>query len=252
MIKIICLNLWEGGHLLPNILDFLAKESADILMLQEVYNGMDPNLPDNYNSIEKLKHTLNYPHLDFAPALIDSVPEGEVEQGNAIFSQFPLSLQGVYFFNETYRKRNPFEPSEWPTTPRNLQHVTAQVEGKKVELFNFHGVWDLDGDNFSEKRKNMSDVIIKQIKNRSHIVLAGDTNATPKNRAISVVEQYVTSVFGNELKTSFNMRRKDNPGYATACVDMMFTSNDIVIQQKSCPDVDISDHLPLVVTMELR
>jgi endonuclease/exonuclease/phosphatase family metal-dependent hydrolase len=64
------------------------------------------------------------------------------------------------------------------------------------------------------------------------------------------IEEHLTSVFGNSLTTTFNMRRKENPGYATAAVDLMYISNDLRVTGKDCPDVDISDHLPLVVTLE--
>ena len=47
------------------------------------------------------------------------------------------------------------------------------------------------------------------------------------------------------------MRRKINPGYATAVVDMVFASSRLKILDHQCPDVDISDHLPLVVKIEI-
>jgi endonuclease/exonuclease/phosphatase family metal-dependent hydrolase len=47
------------------------------------------------------------------------------------------------------------------------------------------------------------------------------------------------------------MHRKDNPGYATAAVDMLFVSPGIKIIDRQCPDVDISDHLPVVATLEV-
>jgi endonuclease/exonuclease/phosphatase family metal-dependent hydrolase len=65
------------------------------------------------------------------------------------------------------------------------------------------------------------------------------------------VGQHLTSVFGDSLKTTFNISRKDNPGYATAAVDMMFVSSDIEVIEKACPAVDVSDHLPLVVQLRL-
>ncbi len=38
-LKVICLNIWIGGIFFDEIVDFLQKEDADILLLQEVYNG---------------------------------------------------------------------------------------------------------------------------------------------------------------------------------------------------------------------
>ncbi len=61
----------------------------------------------------------------------------------------------------------------------------------------------------------------------------------------------MVNVFKDELATTFNMKHKVDPGYATAAVDMFFASSDIKIVSKSCPDDDVSDHKPLVVTIEI-
>jgi endonuclease/exonuclease/phosphatase family metal-dependent hydrolase len=251
-IKVICLNLWQGGNLFDGILDFLTKEDADILMLQEVYNGTDPVLPKNYRSIDVINETLGYPFYDFAPAMLDIVPEGKVIAGNAVFSKFALHSHEPIFFNEPFRERNAHDPKEFPTTPRNLQHVTASLPSRELNVYNFQGVWDMDGDNYSEQRKKMSDIIIDAVKDIPNVILAGDTNAKPTNKAMVAIEDHLKSVFGNDIKTSFNMRRKDNPGYATAFVDMMYVSKNITILSHDCLDIDISDHLPLVVTISLE
>jgi endonuclease/exonuclease/phosphatase family metal-dependent hydrolase len=252
VLKVICLNLWQGGNLMDGILDFLATENADILLLQEVYDSTDATLPNNYRSIEVLTAALKYEHCEFAPAMLDKVPEGKVLSGNAIFSRFPLQPHEAVFFNEPFRERDAHDPKEFPITPRNLQHVTASLPDHELNLFNFQGVWDLDGDNYSPQRKQMSDVIIKAIQGKPNVILAGDTNAKPTNPAIAAIEEYLHSVFGNELTTTFNMLRKDNPGYATAVVDMMFVSPTITVQDYACVNVDISDHLPLVVTLQIH
>lgn len=237
---------------MPGIIDFLKQQDADILLLQEVYSGTEPELPENYRSIDVLATNLNYGYFDFQPAMLDIVPEGKIESGNAIFSKYPIMRSSNVFFTDLYRERNAHDPAEFPTTPRSLQYVSVDANGTDLNLFNFQGVWDLDGDNYSTQRQVMSEVIIEQIKDKEHVILAGDTNAKTSNKAIAEIERYVTNVFGYDLTTSFNMKRKDNPGYATACVDMIFVSSDIVVVDKSCPEVDISDHLPLITTVELH
>lgn len=237
---------------MPGIVAFLKKEDADILLLQEVYDGTDPALPENYRSIQVLLRELGYRYHDFQPAMLDIVPEGKIEHGNAILSKLPITSSSNTFFSDPYRERHAHDPKEWPTTPRSLQHVTVSASERELNLYNFQGVWDLDGDNYSDPRKKMTEVILEQIRGKSHVILAGDTNATPGNQAITLIEHHLKNVFGRELTTSFNMRRKDNPGYATACVDMMFVSSDISVLDHSCPDIDISDHLPLVVTVRVN
>jgi endonuclease/exonuclease/phosphatase family metal-dependent hydrolase len=250
-IKVVCLNLWRGGVLLDGILKFLVAEDADVLFLQEVYAATDPTLPDNYRSLEVLQAALQYPYYDFAPAVLDRLPEAKVDNGNAIFSKFPITAHDTVFFNEPYGERDALDPKTYPGTPRNLQKVVIDVANQPVSLFNLQGVWDLDGDNYSPKRQHMSEVIIEAIAHQPQVILAGDTNARTTNKAILAIEDHLSSVFARELDTTFNMRRKDNPGYATSSVDMIFVSPTITVLEKSCPDVDISDHLPLIASLRL-
>jgi endonuclease/exonuclease/phosphatase family metal-dependent hydrolase len=112
-------------------------------------------------------------------------------------------------------------------------------------------VWDLDGDNPSPARRTMVERTLAAIKDKPNILLAGDTNATINNLLLRDIEKQLTSVFGHELRSTFNMRRKDRPGYAAAAVDHMYVSPNISVTSKSCPDIDISDHLPLSATLEI-
>jgi endonuclease/exonuclease/phosphatase family metal-dependent hydrolase len=250
-IKFVCLNLWHGGRLMPGILTFLKEQDADIVALQEVYNGTDKAYPDNFRALEVLREQLKYPYDNFAPAVLDRVEVGKIDNGNMVLSKLPIAAYDVVFFNQPYGERDAYDATQFPTMPRNMQHVQIKAPAGEINVFNFHGVWDLDGDNYSPQRRKMSEVIIEHTKDKPNVILAGDTNARPTNQAMRDVEKHLTSVFGTELTTTFNMRRKDNPGYGTAAVDMVFVSPSLKIVSKSCPDVDISDHLPLVVTLEL-
>ena len=121
-----------------------------------------------------------------------------------------------------------------------------------LDLFNLHGVWDLDGDKFSLMRQVMSSHILEAVKDKKRVILAGDMNARPTNKAITIIGEHLESVFGNKLTTTFNMKHKDKEGYASSAVDMMFVSPSVQVIEHSCLDVDISDHLPLVMTVAIR
>jgi len=251
-IKFICLNLWQGGNLFDGILDFLKAEDADIVALQEVYNGVTPNLERKYRSLQVIQDKLNYPFTDFAPAFLDNRKEGKIEQGNAVLSKFPIIENNIEFFNEPYRKDYTEEEKNFPSCPRNLEYVVLDTPEGNLNIFNLQGVWDLDGDNYSERRQKMSDVIIKNIRGKENVILAGDTNARPTNEAIRRIGKYLSNIFAGELKTTFNMKRKDDQGYAQAVVDMIFVSPKIKVISKSCPNIDISDHLPLIANLQIK
>lgn len=250
-VKLVCLNLWQGGNLFDEILTFLDKEDADIVALQEVYNGKEPHLAPKYRSIDALQERLHYPYSDFAPAFLDNRQEGRIVQGNAVLSRFPISYRDVTFFNEPYREDYVEIPENFPICPRNLQHVVLDSPSGDINLYNFQGVWDMAGDRYSESRQKMSEVIVQATAGKSRVIVAGDTNATPGNQAIKNIEQHLHNIFEGELITTFNMRRKDNPGYATAVVDMIFISPDLQVLSHRCPDIDVSDHLPLVVELAI-
>jgi endonuclease/exonuclease/phosphatase family metal-dependent hydrolase len=250
-IKFVCLNLWWGGELFDGILEFLTHQDADIVALQEVYDSPDPTLSRQYHSMQTLQERLHYPYVDFAPAILDRLPVGKVMNGNAILSRFPIKSRDVTFFNEPFGERDGKDPKSFPTTPRNLQHVVLDTKAGEVNVFNLQGVWDLNGDNFSQQRRNMSNKIIAAVQGQQNVIVAGDTNARYTNPAMRAIEQHLTNIFGDELTTTFNMRRKDNAGYATSVVDLIYISKDIVVLEHDCPDIDISDHLPLTATFEV-
>jgi|GEM_PF-332752 len=253
IIKVISLNMWHGGALFDGILQFLAEENADIVLLQEVFNGEDRTLPAQRRSMQVLREKLGYPYDDFAAAFRDfDHTNGKAERGDAILSKFPVIKRNNVFisesaYSETYRDI----PGNYHNCPRELEHITLQTEAGEIDVFNLQGIWDLDGDHDSPARQKMSNVILREIAGKQNVLLGGDTNAKPTNPAIMRIAEKLNNVFAGALTSTFNMRRKTNPGYATAVVDMLLTSPNMRVLNKSCPDIDISDHLPLIATLEL-
>lgn len=253
-IKLLTFNLWNGGRLLDNALEFLKAQDADIVCLQEVYNGTDPKLEPRLRTMEILRQELpGYEAYEFAEAMIDQFPEeGDILSGSAVLSKFPVTARDLVFFNEKFHARPADDPATFGTLPRTLQHVELDTPAGRLQVFNIHGVWDLEGSKLTERRRNMRDAVLKAIEGRQNVILAGDTNATPDNPAIKAIEEHLTNPFAGELKTTFNMQQKDNPGYASAAVDMILVSPDIKVLQKICHQVNASDHLPLSAVLEVE
>ena len=251
-IKVVSLNMWWGGELFDNLHSFLQDQKADIVLLQEVYNGRGTNLPSNYLSMQRLQK-LDYPYSHFALAYEESTDYGKIPHGNAVLTRFPIKNREVKFMTNPPIANFAYKdvPEHWPMFPAVLQHLVLECGETELNVFNMHGVWDLDGDNYSPARKRMTQTILEQTKDLPNVILAGDTNAKATNKAMRDLEPQLKSVYGHNISTTFNMRRKDNPGYATAAVDLMFVSPNIKVSFKAIPDVDVSDHLPLVVELEI-
>jgi endonuclease/exonuclease/phosphatase family metal-dependent hydrolase len=246
--------MWQGGLLFDNLLAFLSREQPDILMLQEVLESAETGLDRRFYSVATIRQHLSLPHVDFAPALIDIDDGHRTLSGNAVISRWPITASRTIAYNQPFGERTEHTPQTFADTPRNLQHVILQADGNEINIFNTQGVWDLDGENPSTQRKAMCATIAQETAGKQHVVFAGDTNLNPTNSALAPIDAQLESVFKHELATSFNVRRKDLekfPGYATAVVDLMYVGADVHVISHSCPDVDISDHLPLIAVLEI-
>ncbi|HLN18550.1 MAG TPA: endonuclease/exonuclease/phosphatase family protein [Patescibacteria group bacterium] len=249
-LKFVCLNLWLGGKLFPAIIDFLNEEKPDILVAQEVYNGKILGLEDCFYSIDVLKKNCGFQYDFFSPACIDVRKEGKIENGNAVLSRFPITKTKTVFFDVPFGERTNVEGGDdYSMNPRNLQYVQIKVDQIKLNVFNTQGIWGLDGGD-NERRLKMSETIVNEIRGMDNVILAGDFNLKPNTKTIENIEKHLRNVFKDELTTTFNMKQKTIPGYATAVVDMIFTSNNLKVVEKYCPNVNISDHFPLVVILE--
>lgn len=249
-IKVLTLNIWEGGKLFEAIVAFVKKQKADILLLQEVTHGEGNNLAQFQKAYSELQFLLLYPYQSFAPAFID-VQEGvEILQGNAVFSRFPITSTKTIFYDIPFGKRFEKNSESFLKTPRNLQHIVLKLDEKILNVFNTQGIWGLDGRD-NKRRLKMAETIVHEIKDHENVILAGDFNVCPGTETIAKIEKQLHNVFGSTLKSTFNMKQKENPGFAQAVVDMIFISSDIKAIDYSCLQVNISDHLPLICNLEL-
>ncbi len=253
-IKFLCLNLWEGGVLFDNILQFIHQEQPDILALQEVYDEGDNAKPQKFRSLSILKHALPEFHCHYAPELQVETDYGPIDLGNATFSRFPITATKTVFFDIPYQtlpiNRLYLQHGDFSQLPHNLQHVTLRIDDLQLHVVNLHGIWGLDGGD-NDRRLQMSQTIVDEVKHLDKVIVAGDFNLRPNTQTIANIEKHLKNIFGSELATSFNMKHKNNPGYASAVVDMIFVSQTIKVREKSCPPVDISDHLPLLCTLDI-
>lgn len=248
-LKFLCLNIWQGGNLMDNVLAFIRAEDPDVIALQEVYDGTDPSWERRYRCMDVLRAELGYPHDRIAHAFLEVTDFGKVPQGNAVLSRFPIVDSSVTFFDVPYGERIAV-PENFPVTPRNLQHVRVHANGTDINVFNVQGIWGEDGRD-SERRMSMCRTIAEAVRGKRNVILAGDFNLNPDTASVAQIDRKLRNVFGGELTSTFNMKHKTNPGFATAVVDMIFVSPDIRVVDHVCHDADVSDHKALTATLEI-
>lgn len=249
--KLICLNVWNGGVLWDNMVEFLRQENPDILVLQEVYKAQGVAEGLHEQTVESLQKQIDLPYSVFAPAFLNVHAGKKIQKGNAIMSKFPLEQQETIFFDQPYGEEDDSGEygQDYSRIPRNMQYVMTQVGDAKLNLFNIQGIWGWDGlDN--PRRQAMIEKILQAVQGKGHVILAGDFNVNEPSQAIQTLSHQLLNVFAGERKTSFNVPRKTHPGYAIAIVDFIFVTPDITVSSHSSPQVDVSDHLPLILEFE--
>lgn len=241
-LKIISLNIWLGGTLFDSALQFLRKENPDIIGLQEVYNN---------KTFDLLKSELGYDYASFAPAISEKIGEEKIELGNAILSRFPITAEKTIFYDVPYDGNFVRPDADFSRIPRNLQRAVLEINGVKLNVFNTQGIWGFDGKD-TERRLQMGKTIINEIKDKENVILTGDFNVNQGTKTIANIGKHLKEIFKDELINTFNLKRKPKPsGYDTAVVDRIFVSKNIKVLEHYCPQVDVSDHLPLVCVLEI-
>lgn len=251
-LKVVCINLWIGGILWESLVDFLKNERADIILMQEVSNGDESFSKKQYRCVSELRKELKLEYFHFAKAFFEETEGKNLDWGNAILSKFPLDEVSISFYDVPYSQRD-VSSTEYQFTPRNLEHVIANVGENKLHLLNTQGIWGIDGKD-TYRRIRMAEQIIEEVSSNSPLILAGDFNVNEKTKTVGILEEKLINVFKNQLTTSFNLYRKDlekDPGYSTSVVDMMFVTPDISVVSNYVSKKDVTDHLPLVCEIVL-
>lgn len=249
-LKFICLNLWFGGKFFDETIQFIKEQDPDIIALQEVYDGHDSQLPPNNRTMDEFKKLLSFPYSDFQAAFQDARTPGNIDWGNAVFSKFPIKKSKVVFFDVPYGLAELPGVTDFSETPRNLEHVEIEVDGKILHVFNTQGIWGFDG-NDNLRRLAMADIIVDTIGDKTPAILCGDFNVDQNTDTIRKMEKKMTNIFKGEFKSSFNLEIKKGGNFGNTFVDMIFVTPDINVLSHQMPQIQISDHLPLIAEVEI-
>src|SRR5689334_18760914 len=89
-IKVITLNVWHGGRLWDEMINFLKQEDADVLILQEVHSELDGSTIPQQRTLQEFRRIFDYPVEDFSPQYNWDYQGIKVAHGSAIVSKLPL------------------------------------------------------------------------------------------------------------------------------------------------------------------
>ena len=263
--KLISLNtaIFQANN--EHLFKFFHDQNADFICLQEISRGLEESVDKKYVTIDPInKATKSLKYFFYGPSTVFSefnvsnyhgapfsfVFGGQLEFGNYTKSSFEiLKAQNVFIENHfTYNH----DLSGWPEEEYRAVLVTDHIlKGKKLRILNYHGIWSRD--KLGSKRTLRANKLIFDLalQAEGEVIICGDFNLFPDTPPMKIFEKNLIS-----LVDKFNIKRTrpatNELSYLKRnVVDFVWVSRGVKVNKFEVPDVEISDHLPLILDFDL-
>ena len=258
------LNLW-GGRVLGPLLDFVREQAPaiDVFCFQEVLAAADltrlacgfhPSLFDD------LARALDQFDPVFDPLVSWQEPREDgrratVPFGLATFTRRTLAIAGRRRARIIDHQDTLDAAPGLHDVARWLQLTYLAAPGGPVLIANYHGIarpgTKLDSDERVEQSRSIRRVLDDH---QGPKVLIGDFNLLPATESVRVLEAGLRNlVTERSIPTT---RSRLNPYFGTAQeqphADYAFVSPGLAVEEFIVPDVQVSDHLPMILTVRLE
>lgn len=257
--KLVSLNILMGMKFEP-LMEFITEQAAttDIFCLQEVYDTPTDQKQSvggaRFNILAELKAALPEFTAYFAPyqAKFDystlSYVDYDLEFGLAAFVRktIPIESFGDFF---VYLKRNALVGKDPETEGKNLQYFRFEKDGKKFTVCNFHGRWfdgpKIDNPGTLEQMKLVKDFLDKEPGEK---IICGDFNLNPDTESVAMLDETMVNLI---KKFNITSTRPDSfPARYSRFADYVLVSPSIKIKNFEVPNLEVSDHLPMILEFD--
>lgn len=261
--KLICFNIGIKIDNAKAVAEFIKSQNPDIAAFQEIIRHFDDSVFEMYKSKSDIEKIIGkkLPYSFFGPQWIaDAMRKngkmhrdfnGFVEQGNQVISKFPITTAT----NEHYYKQYALE-LEWGNFhtedhPRSVAIVELNVDGKKLQILNLHGLYSKDKQD-SERTIDQCKYILKAAKRKNiPTIIAGDFNLFPDTKSIQILNNEFRNLIDEYKITSTRPDFDDGTDSGNNVVDYIFVNDKIKVNSFETFETDISDHLPLILDFDI-
>ena len=257
--QLVCVNAWMGLRLAA-FTEFIKKSApeTDIFCFQEVYSSRHALVNaqgEQLNLLELLSRELPGFRVAFHPKHLVEQPTlsgASVPLGNAIFVRevIPTLGSGGFFPIGKFEHA----PDEHCFVG-SVQFEKLQYGSGTLLVVNVHGMSEWPkGD--SKKRLEQSLRIHEYLAAEpGPKLMCGDFNTFPDTRSIECVGQGLVNLmqkFNVETtRSQINRQRHQGEPIMDTISDYVFTSPDITVDSFEIPELEVSDHLPLIMNFSL-
>ena len=244
-------NFWD------KLIPFLTMHHFDILMFQEVcgkdtINGNINSKRDCFKELQKTFADRYRGELAIAERFTSS-PDSYI--GQAIFYKRSFSLLEKTVF-PLYQRGVPFpsESENFEDESRVLLHLTLGTDNKRISFLNLHGAWAKIATEH-DHQKVQGERLLSYLRNvQPPFIFSGDLNLNPQQPTVQKISE-----LARNLITEYQVTKTLNPRTHRSqevfpegvAVDYIFVSKDITVKNFTVIEDDISDHVGLVVEIEI-
>lgn len=241
-ISILQWNIWYLEDI-KNIAQFLNENKVDVICLQELTINFDKQ--DHIHTPNYIAKQLGY-YVYFQKITFASK---EMELANAIFSKYPIINSRTVWINKEQGSGN------YDDENRAYIEAILDIYGTKLTVGTVHMSYT-HSFKPSERKLQETDALAEVIRdNKSNFILTGDFNATPESKVIYRIEEYVTNCGPNYSKNTWTTKPFSYNGFEVNTLDYrldyVFGSQDINVVASQVLDTEFSDHLPVLVEVQL-
>lgn len=246
-IKLLQWNIWYKEKA-ENILALIKSHDPDIVCLQELTIGGVFN-PDIKDTAEYLKTELNY-NLYFHSA--NEWEEDKVSSiGNGILSRFPIMRNTFRYLQEPKEVIRTYADEGRVYIESDLNLGSTILTVGTVHLSYTHRFEIAPG------KKIEADNLIKILKKKkSNYIVTGDFNALPDSYTVKGMQKYLKPCGPKDSLKTWTTKQFSYEGFSEDKLnwrlDYVFATKDVEVISSEIIKTDFSDHLPILITIEVR
>lgn len=230
----------------PLMFDLIEQSGPDVLLLQEFFNCIDPDIVPSY--IDMLAGR-GYPYYFFSPHSITI--QGKFQSGLAIFSRYPLR-DTAFFFPESAGHSEGFQRSDIEVNGKVYRLFNTHLESAGMDSDDIEAVGKVKGSRtLFYKIRNSHIVRMKQARELKAemksspfpVILGGDFGELPNSTTYFYLRKGMKDAF---TKKGSGIGRTFSYVAPTLRIDYLFIDPSLQIKTYYKIDKDYSAHYPII------
>ncbi|MDQ6986077.1 MAG: endonuclease/exonuclease/phosphatase family protein [Candidatus Dojkabacteria bacterium] len=261
--KLLSLNAAYFINNNDKVIDFIKTQDADIVCLQEVSRHIDESVKYEYKLKSQLDNVIsdNYQYKFYSPCVVSNnfqkVDEFYVDFGGFTeFGTYILSKNKIKYGEAVIQNGSVEYVADWSNWPnpdfaRPIQTVKLDIDGQEIIVINLHGLWSKSKQGSLMTNEQSKGILRLIEKYNLPTIVCGDFNLFPNTESIRLLDAKLKNLC-NEYKIN-TTRPSDNlhSSKDRNVVDYIFTSKEIKVNHFEVVDSNISDHLPLLLNLDI-